>query len=91
MIDAQTQQADNLRPLRAFVGALQGYLGTDQTYANQDNVAVNPPLQYQVIGPNGQVGQEGRPVSNAQPLAMLGSPVVLLIGVAIVAVLVLRK
>lgn len=91
MIDAQTQQADNLRPLRAFVGALQGYLGTDQTYANQDNVAVNQPLQYQKIGPSGQVGQEGRAVSNAQPMAILTSPVVLLLGVALVAVLVLRK
>lgn len=79
MIDPTVQQQDKLRPLRAFVSFLQGTYG-DQTYAGQDGYAVNQPLQYQQIGPNGAVSQEGLPRSNVQAQAALTSPAVLILG-----------
>lgn len=71
LIDQTTQQ-DLLRPLRQFIGALAGN-DSDQTWAGEDGYAINLPGGFQIIGPQGGVSIEGRPVTVApddrQPVA----------------------
>lgn len=72
----QEQQQDGLRVVRAFVGALNGYMG-DQSYAGQDGYTVNTPRQFMVIGPQG-VAVEGTPVIAQAPSGGVAlSPVVM--------------
>lgn len=70
------EQQDDLRVVRAFVGALNGYLG-DQSYARQDGYSANVPGQFMTIGPQG-VAVEGTPVIAQAPSGGIAlSPVVM--------------
>ncbi|HEX7890298.1 MAG TPA: hypothetical protein VF522_13135 [Ramlibacter sp.] len=62
------QDQDALRPLRAFVGAVNGWLGGtgDQSYAGTDGQAVNPPRQFMTLGPQG-ISLEGTQTQVAAP------------------------
>jgi len=88
MIDAQVQQADALRSIRAFIG---GAYFQDQSPAGQDGYAMNQPLQYQSISRNGAVGQEGAPGVPGAIGALLSPAVMLLGGLALLAYMALRK
>nr|WP_315242867.1 hypothetical protein [uncultured Albidiferax sp.] len=78
-------QANQINTLRGFVGVLNGYLGSDQSLAQQDAWVGNNPGQYQTIGPY-SVGIEGSPVSTMQNGAVVVSPglVLMLMGAAAV-------
>ena len=54
---------DALRPLRNFVSLLSGAAG-EQTWAEADAYAVNPPGQLYTQGPNG-IAIEGKPITVA--------------------------
>lgn len=86
------QTQDELRPLRAFVGALNGYLGPDQSYAGTDSSAANPPRQFAVYGPQG-TSLEGTQtqVAPAPAAAAAQQQQLLLIGAGLVAGYVLLK
>ena len=64
--DDLIQAQDEQRTKRAFISFLSTALGTDQTLAGEDGMAVNQPRQYQTIGSGGAVGIEGAPRSNVQ-------------------------
>lgn len=81
----------DLRAVRSFISGTWNGGGNDQTYAGQDNMVDNPSRQYQTVGANGSVGVEGSPVSNAQTSAILSSPMLLIGGLALVALFLLRK
>lgn len=83
-------EQDALRTKRAFISFLSTAFGVDQSMPGQDGYAANYPRQYQVVGQNGAVGVEGAPISNLQVGTLLRSPVVLLLGGAFVAYLVLK-
>ena len=86
------QQADALRPLRMFVGALAGGAAGyyDNTYAYQDAYANSYPGRYQSIGPYG-VGIEGLPVALTSGGGLVLSPGLLLVGLGALAVLFWKK
>ena len=81
-------QADRDRTALQFVSFLNGAFGPDQSYANQDNGAVNYPNQFETVSPYG-VSREGLPISNRQP-AQISSGALLLIALG-VAFFVLNK
>ena len=69
---------DRNRTARAFISFLNTVVN-DQSYPGQDGYAVNPPRQYQTIGPGGLVGVEGTSSSNGQSsIALSVSPLMLL-------------
>lgn len=87
----QEQDQDNLRVLRTFVGALNGFMGgNDQSYAGQDASASNPPRQFVVLGPQG-ASLEGTQTQVAtasgglvlSPALLLVGGLVLVVGVAL--------
>ena len=86
------QANDENRTARAFISFLSQAIGNDQSLPGQDGYAVNPPRQYQSIGPGGLVGIEGTAQSNAQgsKLAFSVSPL-LLLAVAAGAYFFLKK
>ena len=75
LINAQDKQ----RTQRSFISLLSGALGVDQSYAEQDYYARNPPGQYTTVSPYG-VSVEGLPLSNQQAGIRLTLPVLLLIA-----------
>mgnify|MGYP001373244441 CR=1 FL=1 len=78
--DTQLARAqDDLRPVRMFVGALQGALAADQSIVGMDGYAFNVPGQYQVIGPYGY-SLEGRPISTTQGGGLVISPAIVMMG-----------
>lgn len=83
-------EQDALRTKRAFISFLSTAFGVDQSLPTQDSYSANYPRQYQTIGLNGAVGVEGAPISNQQAGALLRSPLVLLLGGAAVAYLVMK-
>lgn len=85
-----SQQQDVLRPIRMFVGALQGALGSDQSYASTDASVYNPPRQFVVVGPQGQTAVEGQPIITAGAGGFTLSPMGMVIALG-VAYLVFRK
>lgn len=90
---AAVAEQDSLRTRRAFIGLLSTLAGVEQTYTSDDGAAVNPPYQYQVIGPQG-VAVQGAPVSTAQGVNLGGitiPPAVLLLGVVALAAYALSK
>ena len=98
----QANQADEDRTKRAFVGFLTAALGVDQTYTNQDAVIASPPGTYIVAAPDGTYSILGQSSSNlntgraAQPAAGLNvagitiPPIILLAGLAWLALRALR-
>lgn len=87
------QANDENRTARAFISFLATAIGNDQSLPGQDGYAVNPPRQYQTMGPGGLVGIEGTSSSNAQggrTVALSASPLLLLL-VAGAAWLLLKK
>ena len=84
-----TQDADEMRTKRAFVGFLSSVLGVDQTYAGQDATVGNRADQFTIADPQGNYSQLGQPVSNLnQPLAAAGvSPGMLLLIAGLVFLL----
>lgn len=54
-----TAMQDALRPARNFINTLAG-LVNEQSYAGTDGYAVNPPMQYQIVGNTGNA-IEGTP------------------------------
>lgn len=71
---------DQNRVARAFVSFVSSAMGNDQTYAGTDGYAVNPPRQYQTIGPGGLVGIEGTSSSNGQKsVSVTATPFVFLL------------
>jgi hypothetical protein len=89
-MDTSTQIQDDLRPLRMFVGALQGALAGDQSVYGMDAYAWSVPGQYQVIGPTG-VGLEGRPISTTQNGGLYISPGIVLMGLGALAFFVMQR
>lgn len=86
-MDDQTvaQQQDVLRVARAFIGALSGGSG-DQNYSSQDPLAINPPGQFVVLGPQG-VAVEGRStiIGAAPGGGLVISPTLVLIVLGVIA------
>ena len=76
---AMAAAQDDLRPVRMFVGALQGALAADQSIVGADAYAWNVPGQYQVIGPYGY-SIEGRPISTTQGGGIVLSPALVMMG-----------
>lgn len=89
-MDDLIQQQDQQRTARAFISFLSTAFGVDQSLASTDAYAVNNPRQYQTIGPGGLVGIEGTSTSNGQTVALMASPLVLLV-LAVGAYLVWKK
>jgi hypothetical protein len=90
---AETEAQDQLRPLRAFVGAMNGWLGSDQSMAGQDASASNPPRQFVTLGPQG-VSLEGTQTSAPAAAGGLGfvlQPWMIAAGLAAGAFLLLRR
>lgn len=89
----EEQEQDGLRVVRAFVGAMQGYLGPDQSYGYQDGGAglYSPPRQFTVIGPQG-VAIEGQPIIAAAPAGggLVLSPVLIWVGIGALVYAVLK-
>lgn len=85
------QAQDEQRTARAFIGFLSDAFGSDQSLAGTDGYAVNPPRQYESIGPGGLVGVEGVAKSNAQGAASLAASPLLLVALGIAAFVVLKK
>lgn len=90
MLSAEQSQ-DELRPVRAFVGLLNGWLGSDQSMASQDAYAANPPRQFVTLGPQG-ISLEGTQTQVAAPAGgLVLPPWVLAAAVACGAFLLLRE
>lgn len=68
---------DQLRPVRQFISLLSGLNG-DQTFATEDQYAINPSSQFQVTGPGG-TSTEGKPNGNAGG-AMQFPPALIVLG-----------
>ena len=84
---AATQDA--LRPFRQFVSLISGIVG-EQTWASQDGYAGSMPYGYQSIGPYGW-SVEGAPVSVTRAGGVVISPMVVMIGLGVVATLILKR
>jgi hypothetical protein len=77
----QAQAQDSMRPLRLFVGALNGALN-DQSYAGQDSAVYNPPNQFTVVGPYG-TGVDGKPIAITRAGGLVISPALMLVGLGV--------
>jgi hypothetical protein len=88
------QQQDALRPVRMFVGALQGALigSNDQSVVGVDAYSYNNPYQYQSVGPWGaSVEGSGVPITATPGGGVYISPMVVLIGIGAAAAFLLKK
>lgn len=75
---------DGQRTKRLFLSFVSDLVGGDQSLAGADGQAVNPPRQYQSVGPDGAIGIEGTSVSNRQGGGVtLSAGMLLLIGVGL--------
>lgn len=83
-----TQQQDQLRPFRQFVGLLNVGLNGDQAYAGTDAYVYRPPGQFASVGPY-STSIEGKPITTTSNGAVVISPVVVLLiaGAAIALIL----
>lgn len=66
LVASQTEQQDEQRTKRAFVGFLSSVLGVDQVYTNDDASASQASGQYIIANPDGTYSRLGQPVSNIQ-------------------------
>lgn len=87
LVADQTQQADEDRVKRRFIGLLSSALGVDQTMTASDAVAARGTGQYILANSDGTYSVQGQPISNlnAAP-SVAGIPVgwLLLAGLAYV-------
>lgn len=92
LVADQTEQQDQMRVSRAFVGFLSSVLGVDQPLTTDDAIAAQRTGQYVIANPDGSYSVQGMSVSNRQASAQAGlvlSPTLLLL--AGLAFLLLRR
>lgn len=92
LVADQTDQQDQARVSRAFVGFLSSVLGVDQPLTSDDAYAAQRTGQYVIANPDGSYSIQGQAVSNRQAGAAAGlvlSPTLLLL--AGLAFLLLRR
>lgn len=81
----QTEQADEVRTKRLFIGFLSSVLGVDQTLNGQDGAPVRTTGQYLIANPDGTYSVLGQSVSNQNTAAATAAgfpvPLLLLVGV----------
>jgi hypothetical protein len=83
-------QQDALRPLRAFISAVNAGLN-DQSYAGADGYAYNRPFQFSSVGPYG-TSVEGLPVVRTTAGGgLVLSPGLVLIGVGVAIALFVKR
>jgi hypothetical protein len=80
---------DGLVTLRQFVGGLNAALN-DQAYSGYDGYAANRAGQFYTVGPYG-AAVEGQPIAVSSAGGVSLSPAVVLIGLAVVAYVLLKK
>lgn len=87
LIADQTEQADEDRTKRAFIGFLSSVLGVDQTMTAADAVPARGTGQFILANSDGTYSVQGQPISNLNNApAVAGIPVgwLLLAGLAYV-------
>jgi hypothetical protein len=87
--EALIKRQDELRPYRQFMSLVSGISG-EQTYSGADGVGYNPTGQFVSTGPYSQA-VEGQPIVTYSPSSGVSiAPVVLLIGLGVVAFLAMK-
>ena len=88
--EALTRRQDELRPYRQFMSLMAGLGVGDQSYTGMDTYGANPTGQFVSVGPYA-TAVEGQPIVSYSPTAgVTMAPILLLLGAAAVAFLVLK-